>query len=111
MGKGTSFVKGLAAGAVIAAAAALIMEMRDGNGKKTKDLKKAAEDIGKRVAGHAMRIGSLSKSAYGKIVDTSVAEYRGVKALSEEDIKELRTELKEGWMVLKAIAGKRKGKK
>lgn len=108
MGKKISFVKGLAAGAVIASAAALIMDLRDGKGQKGKQLQKAVTDIGKKVAHHALRVGKLSKSAYGKIVDTTVAEYRGAKALSAEDVREMKAELKEGWAMLKHIASKKK---
>jgi gas vesicle protein len=111
MGSKKSFVKGLAAGAVLAAAASLIMDMREGKGQKAKALKKAATDIGGKVAVHAMRLGTLSKSAYAKVVDTAIAEYRGVKALSDEDLRDLKAELKGGWSDLKAIAKKKSAKK
>ncbi len=112
MGAKKSFVKGLAAGAVLAAAASLIMDMREGQGeKKAKELKKAASDIGTRVAHHAMRLSTLSKSAYNKVVDSAIAEYRGVKALSEDDLHDLKTELKDGWSDLKAIAKKKETSK
>lgn len=100
MGTKKSFVKGLAAGAVLAAAAQLYMEMKDGKSTTTKDLKnlrKAAERISARVATRAKRMGKLTKAAYGKIVDTTIAEYRGMKLLSEDELTELRSELKESW--------------
>lgn len=124
MGSKKSFVKGLAAGAVLAAAAQLYMEMKDSKSSKSKDLKKlkkAAEDISVRVAKRAKKMGKLTKSAYGKIVDTTVAEYRGMKMLSEDELKELKSELKEGWedmhgmmmpnCVCKSCTAKKKRKK
>ncbi len=100
MGTKKSFIKGLAAGAVLAAAAQLYMEMKDSKSTTTKDLKKlkkAAEEISARVAKRAKRMGKLTKTAYGKIVDTTVAEYRGMKLLSEDELKELKDELKDSW--------------
>lgn len=100
MGTKKSFIKGLAAGAVLAAAAQLYMEMKDSKNTTTKDLKKlkkAAEEISARVAKRAKRMGKLTKAAYGKIVDTTVAEYRGMRLLSEDELMELKDELKEGW--------------
>ncbi len=100
MGTKKSFVKGLAAGAVLAAAAQLYMEMKDSKSTTTKDLKKlkkAAAEISVRVAKRAKNMGKLTKTAYGKIVDTTVAEYRGMKLLSEDELKELKGDLKDGW--------------
>lgn len=100
MGTKKSFIKGLAAGAVLAAVAQLYMEMKDGKSTTSKDLKKlkkAAEDISIRVAARAKKMGRLTKAAYGKIVDTTIAEYRGMKLLSEDELTELRGELKESW--------------
>ncbi|MFC1702984.1 hypothetical protein ACFLZO_00780 [Patescibacteria group bacterium] len=125
MGTKKSFVKGLAAGAVLTAAAHLYMEMKDSKSGKSKDLKKlkkAAEDISVRVAKRAKKMGKLTKAAYGKIVDTTVAEYRGMKMLSEDELKELKSDLKDGWEDMHSMmmphcvcksckAKKRKGKK
>jgi hypothetical protein len=108
MGKKISFVKGLAAGAVLAAAASLIMDMRDGKGQKAKQVQKTVMDIGKKVARHAMHIGKLSKEAHLKIIDTVIAEHRGARALSKDDVREIKAELKEGWAMLKHIASKKK---
>lgn len=107
MGSKKSFVKGLAAGAVIAAAASLMLDMQKGEGKrKAAQLKKAASDIGKKVAAHAVRLGAMSKSSYDRIVDTAVAEYRGAKALSQDDLRELKAELRGGFAAMKSIVKK-----
>lgn len=111
MGTKKSFVKGLAAGAVLAAAGSLVMEMGEEKGKTAKELKNTAGGIAKRVTRHAMKLGKLTKAAYGKIVDTTIAEYRGVKALSEDELKELKAELKDGWGDLSNIVKTRAAKK
>lgn len=111
MGTKKSFVKGLAAGAVLAAAASLVMETGEEKGKTAKELKNTAGVIARRVTRRAMKLGKLTKAAYGKIVDTTIAEYRGVKALSEDELKELKAELKDGWGDLNNIVKKRVSKK
>ena len=56
---------------------------------------------------HAKSVGKLTKTAYGKIVDTTVAEFRGVKDLSEEELSELRSELKNSWDGVKVMFEKK----
>lgn len=96
MGTKKSFVKGLAAGAVLGAVAALMSTMKEKD-KKSQELQRTATRIKDKVAAHAKKLGKLSKAAYGKIVETTVAEYRGVKALTEDELKELKDELKASW--------------
>lgn len=96
MASAKSFIKGLAAGAVLGAVAALMSTMQDKD-KKAKQLKVTALKLQAKVADRAKKLGKLSKSAYEKIVDTTVAEFRGVKALSEQELAELRDELKSSW--------------
>jgi len=102
MGSAKSFVKGLAAGAVLGAVAAIYSSMTEKDEKKAK-VQKHAASIAKKVAAHAKQLGKMSKAAYGKIVDTTVAEYRGVKALSDDEMNDLRTELKDGWTELQSL--------
>lgn len=110
MGTKKSFVKGLAAGAVLGAVAAIMHTMQDKD-KKAQELQKAAMRIKDKVASHAKRLGKLTKAAYGKIVETTVAEYRGVKALSEDELADLRDELKAGWTDVQEMLNKKKSKK
>ena len=92
------FIKGLAAGAVLGAAASLAMSMqKKERTEKGRALKKAANEVKDRVVTHAKKLGKLSKSAYDKIVDTTVAEYRGVKSLTDAELDELKKELKKSW--------------
>ncbi|HTK04756.1 MAG TPA: hypothetical protein VL500_04175 [Candidatus Eisenbacteria bacterium] len=107
MGSKKSFVKGLAAGAVLGAVAAMLHSIKDKD-KAAKDLKKTAARISDKVANHAKRLGKLSKAAYEKIVDTTVAEYRGVKALTEDELAELKHELKAGWGDVKEMIEKKR---
>jgi len=97
-------VRTLAMGAILAGAATLAVKMKDEkNRRKAKEIGRAAMAIKERVAKHAVKLGKLSKSAYGKIVDTTVAEYRGVKALSEGELDEMKDELKAGWEDVRQI--------
>ena len=105
MGSKKTIVKALAAGAVLGAIASLIMSMR--HTEEGKDIGKTAEKIRKRVALHAKKIGKLSKSAYDAIVETTLAEYRGVKAMSDSELQELKIELKEQWTHLSKILKKK----
>lgn len=110
MGTKKSFVKGLAAGAVLGAVAAIMHTMQDRD-KKAQELQKSAMRIKDKVAAHAKKLGKLTKTAYGKIVETTVAEYRGVKALSEDELSELRNELKAGWTDVQRMLNKKRPKK
>lgn len=102
MGSAKSFIKGLAAGAVLGAVAALVSSMQDKD-KKAQALTAAARRIRERVAERAKKLGKLTKGAYDKIVDTTVAEFRGVKALSEQELAELRAELRASWNDVSAM--------
>jgi len=102
-----SFLKGLAAGAVLAGVAAAVVGTTDKNRKK-KALAKAAADIKDKIAKRASRIGKLTKAAYWSIVDATLQEYRGMKTLSETELKEFAEELKESWNDVRAILKKRK---
>ncbi len=104
------FVKGLALGAVLAGVAALIHEMK-GRDLNTKEVQKAAQRIKTKVAKHAKTLGKLSKGAYGKIVDTTVGEFRGVKALSAAELDDLKDELKAGWEEVQKMMTKKKTSK
>ncbi len=107
MGAKKLLVKGLALGAVLGAVAALINEMKDRD-ISAKEVTAAAERIKTKVGKHAKKLGSLTKEAYGSIVDTTVAEYRGVKALTEDELKDLAKELKGSWKEVQAMMRKPK---
>ena len=102
MGSKKLIVKGLALGAVIAAVAAMVNEMKDRE-VNTKEMAKAAMRVKANVTKHAKKLGKLTKEAYGSIVDTTVAEYRGMKALTEDELKDLTKELKGNWKEVQAI--------
>lgn len=107
MGTKKSFVKGLAAGAVLGAVAALMSTMKEKD-KKAQEMQRTATRIKDKVAAHAKKLGKLSKAAYGKIVETTVAEYRGVKALTEDELKELKDELKASWKDVESMLKSKK---
>ena len=91
-------IKGLAMGAVLAGVATLAIKMREEkNQKKAKEMAKHAQMVTAKVVKHAQKLGKLTKTAYNQIVNTTICEYKEVKALSESELKELQSELKESW--------------
>lgn len=95
MGAKKFLLKTLVAGAVIGGVAAMLKKMKE-NGQMD-ELETTADRIKNKVVKQAKKLGKLTKSAYENIVDTTVAEYRGVKALSENDLEDLGDELKASW--------------
>jgi gas vesicle protein len=110
MGVKKSLAKGIAAGAVIGAVTMLLRHMKNDGSLDTKKVNKTAKAIRDRVAKHAKTIGGLTKEAYDNIVTTTVAEYRGVKALSEGELGDLKSDLLAGWKDIKALVKDAAGK-
>lgn len=96
------FVKGLMAAAVIGAVGLLAHSVAK-NDKRAKQLKKTVEDIMDVVAKKALTLGKLTKSAYNKIVDTAVSEYKTAADFSGDELKELADELKNSWKDVESI--------
>jgi gas vesicle protein len=109
-GSAKSFVKGLAAGAVLGAVAALVHGM-DNRHEKAEAMQKAAERIKNKVAKRAKEMGKLTKTAYNKIVDATVKEFKELKEVSSEEMDELCEELKGSWSEVESVLGKKPGAK
>ena len=103
---GKNLIKGVALATLVTAAVALAHALK--KNKKAKLLKAAMLDAKAAVVAHAKKLEGVSRKSYAKIVDTVMAEYRGMKTLSKEEIAELSCELKEGW---KEVDAKLKTKK
>ncbi|MBN1585455.1 hypothetical protein JW899_03755 [Candidatus Uhrbacteria bacterium] len=106
-------VRGLAFGAVLAGVVTLAMKMKEEkNKKKAKEISDHAQKTVAKVIAHAQKLGGLTKTAYGQIVDTVLAEYQDVKEISSDELKEMKIELKDGWKEVEAIMkGKTSAKK
>ncbi|MEA3249272.1 MAG: hypothetical protein U9Q03_02855 [Patescibacteria group bacterium] len=102
MGRHKGFVKGLAAGAVLGTVASVLMSMEHKDEKKAA-IAKVANRVKGRMLRHSKNIGKLTKGAYNQIVDTTVAEFRGVKDLSESELVEMRDELRASWDDVKGM--------
>lgn len=96
------FIKGLAAGAVLGAIAAMFMHTED-NKKSTRELQRMAMEIRDRVIDHAKHVGEVTKAAYEHIVDTAMEESRDAKVLSKKELGELRDELMANWKKMKMM--------
>ncbi|KPJ86008.1 hypothetical protein AMJ57_00850 [Parcubacteria bacterium SG8_24] len=107
MGAGKKLVKGLAAGAVLYAVGSYIMKDKRAQRKKAA-LQKVADRTMNRVVKHAKSLGKLSKASFDKIVDATVAEYRGMKDLSSAELKEMKAELKGSWKDVREVMQKPK---
>ena len=101
-----SLFKGLAAGAVLGAVGAMLVKSNKTTDKKAKELYKAGEEIAGRIADKAVKLGAVSKSAYSKVVDALIAEYKGAKHLTDKELAELKDELKDSWEDVQAILKK-----
>jgi gas vesicle protein len=110
MASSKSLFKGLAAGAVLAAVGTMLVKSNKSADKKAKELYRAAEDITSRVTSKALKLGGVTKAAYGKVVDSLIAEYKGAKHLTDRELADLKDELKESWEDVQAIL-KKKAKK
>jgi hypothetical protein len=99
MGK-NGLIKLLAAGALVGAAAHLYKK-HDGAQKKAA-LAKVANNVGKKVGMHAKRVGKVTKSSFKSIVDSVVDEYQDTKDMTAGELKELKTELMNGWDKIQA---------
>ncbi len=102
-----SLFKGLAAGAVLGAVGAMLIKSNKATDKKAKELYKAGEEIAGRVVEKAIKLGSVSKSAYSKVVDSLIEEYKDAKHLTEKELSELKEELKDSWEDVQAILKKK----
>jgi gas vesicle protein len=111
MASAKSLFKGLAAGAVLGAVGAMLVKSNKAADKQAKELYKAGEEIAGRVADKAVKLGTVTKSAYSKVVDSLIAEYKGAKHLTDKELGELKDELKESWEDIQAILKKKAAKK
>ncbi len=90
------FLKGAALGVLLASAAALLCAPQ--SGKRTrKDAQKLANSLLKRMLKQARSLNSLSKDAYEKMVETSLAEYAKGKKITSEYLNEMKAILKGHW--------------
>lgn len=87
--------KGIALATLVAGAVALAHALK--KNKKAKMLKAAAVDAKEHVVAHARKLGGVSKKSYARIVDSVLAEYGNMKALTKTEIAELSHDLKDGW--------------
>jgi len=102
MGAAKKMAKGLAAGALLGAVAAMIVSAaKKDPGAKASTM--AAKSVAKKVGAHAKKIGKITKGAYDAIVETTMAEARGAKQLSKGELDELRKELTKSWKELSAM--------
>jgi gas vesicle protein len=94
MGKG--FFKGIALGAVLGSLATIVMR-DEHRTEKAKAAKKVADTVQKKVVEHLLAVGKVTKSAFDKVVEATLAEFRDVKELSSDELKELKKEFKDTW--------------
>lgn len=99
------FLKGAALGALIASAAALLCAPQ--SGKKTrKDAQKFANVVLKKMLGQARSLSSLSKDAYEKMLDSSLADYAKGKKITSSYLKEMKAILISHWNEVQKVIKK-----
>lgn len=99
MGKG--FLKGATIGAIIGAAAALLLAPKSGKEMRD-DVKKMAQDLSKMISEKVSMMKEVSQESYERIVDEVVADYKKGKQVAEEEWDKVRSELKSKWGEVKS---------
>lgn len=99
------FLKGAALGALIASAAALLCAPQ--SGKKTrKDAEKFANAVLKKMLRQARSLSSLSKDAYEKMIDSSLADYSKGKKITSSYLNEMKDILSGHWNEVRKVLKK-----
>ncbi|HUT22110.1 MAG TPA: YtxH domain-containing protein [Candidatus Bipolaricaulota bacterium] len=94
--KKKTFLAGAAIGAVIGAAAAILLAPK--SGKQTRaDIKNLAKEMSGKIIGEVEKAKSMTKDKYEKIVDGVVAEYKKKKKTANKTLDEINKELKARW--------------
>ncbi len=60
-------------------------------------VKKISQELKVKLMQRAKTLSGITREAYEKMAETAVTEYHDIKSLSEEELKKITHELKEGW--------------
>ena len=87
---------GVALGAVVAGAAALLFAPKSGKELRA-DIKKASNDVAKKVLSEVEKTKNMSQKKYHDIVEKVVNEYTKNKKVAESAVAMLKKDLKGKW--------------
>ena len=99
----TTFVEGIAVGAVAGAIAALLLAPK--SGQETRDeIKAHLEEIKDAIVKRLQDAGEFTQAKYEEIVKAIVGEYEAAKKITVDEAKEIETRLREGYEAIKETA-------
>lgn len=93
-------LEGALAGAVLGAAAGLLLAPESGKALRS-DAKRKAADFYKHLAPQLKRVKKMGEKEYKEAVHKAMAGYKKVKKLSEKEARELTQEAHASWKELK----------
>ena len=101
----TTFVEGIAVGAVAGAIAALLLAPK--SGQETRDeIKAHLEEIKDAIVKRLQDAGEFTQEKYEEIVTAIVGEYETAKKITADEAKEIQTRLREGYEAIRETAHK-----
>ncbi len=95
-----NLLEGALAGAVLGAAAALLLAPMSGK-KLRNDIKKTSADFYKTLAPKLKKLKTLSEDEYQMLVKTAATQYAKAKKMSKSEADALMKEARSSWKELK----------
>ena len=96
----TTFVEGVAVGAVAGAIATILLAPK--SGQETRDeIKAHLEEIRDKIAQQLEKTEKLTKKKYAQVVRAVIAEYEAAKKITVEEAKEIAATLRDGYEAVK----------
>jgi gas vesicle protein len=101
----TTFVEGIAVGAVAGVLATLLLAPK--SGKETREeIKAHLEEIKDALAKQLETAGDLTQAKYDEMVKTLVGQYETAKKITADEAQDIETRLREGYEAIKETACK-----
>lgn len=97
----TSIIKGVAALAAAGAGIVAVRQMM--KTAKGRALRASAEDMKDHIAARVAKLGKVTRTAYGRVVDEVVEGYRAMKTVSGRELEKLSADLKGDWQNVRSV--------
>jgi gas vesicle protein len=104
----TSFMEGIAIGAVAGAVATVLLAPKSGRGTRD-EIKAHLDGIRDKIARQLGNTGKLTKGKYEEVVRAVIAEYETGKTITVEEAKKIEARLHDGYEAVKATVRRHAG--